>query len=344
MESEKPFAISDLLNDLIKPEKKISFLAEIPCPMKIAFHDWYDHYESAYAKGEYASYLPTTCGLSNTEAGSVVLNQLRLEAIEKLPDVVISFGFREFFEQRLLDRWINPDTMQVPCSRTYSKKFQNLGLEDPLQVFTLFSSLPMVMVADKRHIGDLPLPHTWSDLLDPIYRGCISMPGSSNEPDKTPLLYYYRNFGEKGIQALAANTKQIESGFNVAQTAGSNRSNTAPIYLITWFFANACARAEDITLIIPEDGAFLNPVYLLARKNLSAPLSDLCRQLLSHSGLSIWEENYYPVVLENDSSKIPSEMTFQWLGWDFIREMNILDRGDWLISEYLHYWHDSQNI
>lgn len=326
-------SIDDVLDEMLNPVQKLDFLAEIPCPVKLAFHDVYDAYERNH--GGYVSYLPTTCGLTETVPGQEILKQFR-EGM-KIPDLILTFGFREFFDPAFVGRQMSSE---LRCTRSLDglrPEFQGLGLEDPEGVFTVFSTLPMVLVIDDRHIGNLPIPRKWCDLLDPVYKGAISISGGNGQVEDMPLAYFYKNFGEDGVIRLARNVKQVLSGSTVAKIVGSNRAETTPIYFTTWFFANACNNKKHARVVIPEDGAFLSIVYLTAKKGLTKPLQDLEEFLLSPECLRIWEENYYPVPASNVASALPKGISFQWLGWDFIRSHNMASLSQKLEALFMHY-------
>lgn len=314
-----------LLDQFLLPDEKIDFLGEIPCPVKLAFKEKFDDYCAAHPRA-FSSYIPTTCGLENTEPGQQILKTLLTGPEDALPDLVVSFGLRDFFEQPLLTRLLNPERCSTPVPFPIARPYADLEIQDPEGVFTVFSILPMVMIADLRRLGDLPLPESWGDLLDPKYKGMLCCPpGEEGSIEALPLLHFYRNFGDDGLRRLAENIGELTCGSKVAMKVGTGRSDTKPISVITWFFANAALKNGGVKLILPKDGAFVNPVYLASSRTLTPELERLRAFLLGDEMAAVWDENFYPAIDGNILSKIPPDMTFQWMGWDFIRGCNIKD-------------------
>ena len=328
--------LNKMLDSLLEPEKKLDFICEIPCPVKLAARELLMPFLRDYG-ASYRSYLPTTCGLTETEPGREILKTLYAPGTAQFREAVLSFGFRDFFERPMIEKYINRTYCRTEQNFPISAPFAGLDIQDPEGVFSVFSSLPMVLIADKRHLGGLPLPKTWEDLLSPVYRGAISLSGGKNDPEEMPLMYIHKNFGEDGLKQLAANTCQCLAGSRVAQVVGSNHPDTAPLYLCTRFFANASLRQEDAQLIVPADGAFVNPVYLITRRELSEPLERLSRFLLSPAFLQVWEDNFYPTTSADVQPKLAADTPLQWLGWDYVHSHDMIAFGNELRKRFMGY-------
>ena len=325
-----------ILSGAIPESEKIDFIGEIPCPVKLAFKDAYERYCNAHPN-EFTAYIPTTCGLENTDAGLHILQEMLTGREDDLPGMVLSFGLRDFFKEPLFTRLLNPKRCHTPVPFPIAEPYAELGLQDPEGVFTVFATLPMVMVADMRLLGDLPLPERWGDLLDPVYRGKLCFPpGEEDCIEALPLIHYHQNFGDEGLRRLADNISELTSGSKVAMKVGTGKS-TAAVSVVTWFFANAALKNGSVRLIIPKDGALLNPVYLASARDITPELQDLRAFLLSDEMASVWDSNYYPAVSGSIRSAIPQDMTFQWMGWDFIRNHPVMETISELEKKFVSY-------
>ena len=329
-----------LLEQLLPQSKSIGFLGEIPCPVKLAFREAYDAYCAAHP-GEFTSYIPTTCGLENTEAGRSILRELVNGPEADLPEMVLSFGLRDFFMEPILHRVLNSERCHTPVPFKEAEPYEKLGLQDPEGIFTVFSSLPMVLVADLRLLGDLPMPRQWGDLLDPIYKGRLCFPpGEEDSMEALPLIHFHRNFGDEGLRMLAANVAEFTCGSKVAMKVGTGKS-TCAISAVTWFFANAAVKNGGVRLILPEDGAFLNPVYLASVRRPSPGIEKLRSFLLSDEMAAVWDRNFYPAVSSSIRSALPPRMTLQWMGWDYIRSHSIREYIRELQRTFASYWREA---
>lgn len=102
-------------------------------------------------------------------------------------------------------------------------------------------------------------------------------------------------------------------------------------------FANASLRQEDAQLIVPADGAFVNLVYLITRRELSEPLERLSRFLLSPAFLQVWEDNFYPTTSADVQPKLAADTPLQWLGWDYVHSHDMIAFGNELRERFMGY-------
>ncbi|MDD7447305.1 MAG: hypothetical protein PUK79_12955 [Clostridiales bacterium] len=98
--------LNKMLDSLLEPEKKLDFICEIPCPVKLAARELLMPFLRDYG-ASYRSYLPTTCGLTETEPGREILKTLYAPGTAQFREAVLSFGFRDFFERPMIEKYIN---------------------------------------------------------------------------------------------------------------------------------------------------------------------------------------------------------------------------------------------
>ncbi|MBW4081118.1 ABC transporter substrate-binding protein [Paenibacillus sp. S150] len=299
------------------PAGELDFLGNTLCALRgtfrSAFGEWVQEYN---AKGGAAlnSYLPEKCN------GGEYADVWQAEAIADFPAVVSGFGFGNFFRRSFLE------------GLAAGGHFQSVALEgpagvaaqpfvDPQQDFTIYGLYPYVLMVDRTKLGALPVPSSWSDLLRPEYTDQIIAVGSSNKISELLLLTLYKKFGDDGIIRLAANIKDGWHGRVMVKTVEAPESNTegAGIYVIPWIFAQQCKDSDHVSIIWPEDGALVNPLFLLTRKSKPSAVQAVTEFITSKSFAEQATAQHFVMLNSGVDPGLPEGATFNWLGWDFIR-------------------------
>lgn len=114
---------------------------------------------------------------------------------------------------------------------------------DPLGQYGVYAVMADVLLVDRNKLGDLPVPRTRKDLLDPRYRDRIVLFGKDRtEISNATFLYIYKEFGMDGIRSLARNVKHALHGAQMSRMAGSANTEGGSVYLVSWFFAKTCVK------------------------------------------------------------------------------------------------------
>ena len=86
------------------------------------------------------------------------------------------------------------------------------------------------MPADKRKLGDLPVPKTWEDLLNPIYRDKIvvfafvdgiNKDSVYDDASYYPHIYYYQRYGKEVVRQFGRNVVDGYHGVKMAKPAAA---------------------------------------------------------------------------------------------------------------------------
>lgn len=313
--------------------KGLNFIGLTSCPMKQIFRE---NLESTLQKYKQTTnktlkcYVPAGC-----HSKEHIEKILKTTDFNEFPDMFTCLGFKNMFRSNIMDNFAAKGYFKSTQSTNINRSFENLGLIDPEGVFSMYSVSTEVMLVDKNKLGDLPIPKTWGDLLSPIYKGKLIIGGCDGNIHEDQLLYYYKEFGHDGINALAENSKNTWHPAEMAKSAAMSSSSGAAVYIIPWFFANACPSKPNLQIICPEDGAMISPSCIITKESKLEELSILSDSLLGSEFGTKCADNLYPSLNSDVNNNISHRFKFKWLGWDFIRSINMEETIDNITDEFI---------
>jgi iron(III) transport system substrate-binding protein len=150
-------------------------------------------------------------------------------------------------------------------------------LRHPGDLWTAANIHIVVLMVNTAHLGGLPVPKTYADILDPKFKGklMIADPASSSTA-YTILWGIERMLGADGLKALANNVKVTASAPTVFRSVSQGEY---PIGLT--FESNAytyvAGGQKEISLVYPADGTFTTTEFYTLIKG--APNGAVARQL-----------------------------------------------------------------
>ena len=177
-----------------------------------------------------------------------------------------------------------------------------------------------VILVDKKRLGSRPLPKTWADLLHPQFNRDIIISGEEGDIHESFLFGLHKDHGEAGLAALGANVSNFMHPAEMAKTAGSENPKGAALYILPWFFARSTPHRDRTSVVWPEEGAYLSPLYLFQKRN-ARPEARLARDFLCGEA---WAAHLAKVGLapaRAGSPPLPGKL--RWLGWDYVRNHDL---------------------
>ncbi|MEJ2200520.1 MAG: ABC transporter substrate-binding protein [Desulfuromonadaceae bacterium] len=303
----------------IRKSGELTLLALMPCGLKVPF---------GKALSAFLEDLKVREGLSITYAVEGNLNQElsyypyveTIEALEELPDIIVSADFNVFYQHHFYRRFVEPGHLvgygQVaPCPA-----FAEAGLNDSRGEYFLFGVNPLVLVVDLDRIGDRPLPGLWADILDPVWKNDVILRGNDDFYCHAVLLPLFQEGGEEALLRLAGN---VRAGMHPAQMVKQIDSGQGgALYVMPEFFAHRVKRKERIAIIWPRDGALASPVTLQVKRNRVAELKPVLDWLTGSELARTLVGARFPVPnaeVEGDLQQLP----LKWLGWDWLRNNDL---------------------
>lgn len=208
------------------------------------------------------------------------------------------------------------------------------GVFDPLGVFSVFALIPLVFLVDLVKLGARRPPRRWSDLLDGTLRGEVVF-GGWRPNDRQPfkdyneflLLALMEEFGADGLRAFAANVKTLQHNVVSARTAGSEHGPGGAVTVLPWMQAAMSPRRAHVSVVWPEDGAYVMPIGYLLKPDQAERLGPVV-DFLGGAGLgNILARNCYPATGLGDGGGMPRDGGVKWLGWDYVRSHDVAARA-----------------
>lgn len=322
-----------LLEDFV-PGEKLDFYGNTICPLKFTFRDALEDLERTYQKDhdqarrcylEFGKMTNDTCDEAWTDPNP-----------ETFPGLMFSKEFNEYlgldFQKKMEGLFTGDFYDKV------NPVLEEAGLRDPKRVYTVYGVMADVFLIDKDRLGDLPVPRTLADLLDPMYKDNLIIFGKDRTTLSNALfLYINQHYGEEGLKKFAHNVKHALHGSVMSKTAGSKRPEGAAIYLVSWFFAQTCVRS-NVEIIWPDDGAPTLPMYMLVRKDSLEKVQDIVNYVIGDEFAGACVKAFTPPMNGNVDARLPEGAKLQWLGWDYIRQNDILKLAEQSIDCFMQEW------
>lgn len=302
------------------PARNLDFLGYAPCPiraeMQRRLHLHFRRHEAEF--GPVTWFSPNGCG------GEDPYDLIWKEGDEaSMPGVISDAGHCDFFRPEGHRKWIESgvygplDTGELPIR----DELAEAEIADPFGGIHLYATFPSVILVDHQKLGNRPVPRGWSDLLDPIYKGDVTIAGHHGHAPDILLFNYWKSGGDKAVRAFASNVADFWPPARMAKIAGSGNPVGSAIYVLNRFFAMA-VRGPGAEVIWPEEGAWFNPLLLLAKRD-RRPASELpLGYLLGREWASYLDAVGFPSAFKwPGQSPLPGKLS--WMGWDFIRSHDL---------------------
>jgi ABC-type Fe3+ transport system substrate-binding protein len=177
------------------------------------------------------------------------------------------------------------------------------------------------MVANLDQIDNRTLPRSWQDLLDPQWTRSVTLRGGNDFFCHAVLLPTYQQYGNDGLQSLAANVLQ---GLHPSQMVKQIDANgPGALYVMPEFFAHRIKHQERIRIIWPEDGALSSPVTLQTRADRIEDLRPILEYLTGAELAQSLVASRFPVPHAEVVGDV-QEKPLYWPGWDYLRQNDLI--------------------
>jgi len=299
-----------------------------PCPVKLAVKDGIDAVVARMAAEGYEPCVHIPMGCTSVDPYDPLYRETDPE---RLPDIIASIGFGDFFREEFVQRFVQTGEFSAVLPEAVSPLHARNGLLDPSGHYVLYGLTAYMFLVDTKRLGDLPVPRRWADLLDPVYRGHINMCGDGDDMADAVLINIYKDFGMDGIRRFAANTHGLMHSSRMAKSGGVAKSGA--IYVIPYFFAESTKQPEHMQVVWPEDGAAASPLYFLVKTSARDRLKPLV-DFFIHGFGQIDSARWFLPVGGPMPDNLPEDALVKWVGWDYIRSNDITGIRDMLNASF----------
>lgn len=243
------------------------------------------------------------------------------EEPDEVPDVILTTGY-DVLHQNFIERFVRTGVFAHLPRRAVNPQLEQAGIVDPDGFFTVIAVNTLVMVIDKKRMGNLPVPRVWEDLLKPVYKKKVVMRGHGDIFCDVLQLNFYKDYGDAGLTALAGAVKYGLHPAQMVKELLSSHPDVPPIHIMPRFFAETLRNRNQIEMIWPEDGAMAYPISLLVKAEKMSEMKQLVDYLTGEDFARICDQAFFPAVYSKESH-LPSTAKFKWTGWDYIKNSNI---------------------
>lgn len=314
-------AIKEEVTDVTLKESKnkgeINVVGLLPCPVRIPLLEQFNLLSNVDRINH------------NLKAASEGLDWLKEEVetaqVDDLADIYISAGFDLFFEDNLMKKFKDQKVFKDFYNDVeYNKDFSNdyLELKDPNGDYSMISVVPAVFLVNTQVLGERPIPKTWKDLFDPIYKNSVSLPVSDFDLFNAILIHIYKEFGLEAVKTLGE--QMIQSMHPAEMVKSERRSRVKPaISIMPYFFTKMALPGSVMQAVWPNDGAIISPIFMLSKADKYEKVKEVTDlfnsketgEILSHKGL-------FPSINKDVDNNL-GDKTFKWIGWEYIDNNDI---------------------
>ena len=304
-------------------DAEISIVGALPCPVRIPLLEQLDTFMAKYRE-QYG--MSIKHDLKAASQGTDWIEKYIHEArsADDLPDIFISAGFEMFFDYNTIGKYKDEGVFEdmLPFDGANSD-FDTIDIRDPKHDYSVISVVPAVFLVNTEELGDIPIPKSWEEILQPQFEKRISLPVGDFDMFSAIMIHIYKAYGDEGVKALGRSL--MESMHPSQMVKSAKKKGEKPIVTIMpYFFTKMTKIGGPLISIWPKDGAIISPIFLLTKRNPGKkiqPLVDFFAskevgEMLSHKGL-------FPSLNLEVDNNLEEGNDFQWIGWDYIYSSDI---------------------
>jgi ABC-type Fe3+ transport system substrate-binding protein len=321
-------------SDLFKEQHNLHFAAMLPCGLRNPFKEYFEslitenpdkfnslNYLIEGNVNHELSYYPLLDGITDCD---------------ELPDIILASDVNNFFHRPFLERFIQKGVFETYTPYSPNTYLEKTGYADPAGNFTMYTANMLIMVVDQLKLGDRKMPEKWDDILSPEFENDIIMRGEENFFCNAVMLPFFKDKGYAAIETLATNIKSGMHPAEMVKLAGTNKKEGAAIYIMPYFFSKRILN-KNATIVWPQDGAIMSPVFLLVKKDKIEEHRTLLDFLMSKDTGNMLTGRYFPST-HPDVLHDSFPQAAKWLGWDFLTNHDIGQLKNDMRDVFLKVW------
>jgi ABC-type Fe3+ transport system substrate-binding protein len=266
------------------------------------------------------------CCMPMGHGGRTPFDRLRfIRELDDFPKLLVSSDHGNAFNRAFHARHVEGGAFASLQPEGAARAFVEAGLIDPRGWIGVYAAAPFVMLVDRDRLGARPVPESWADLADPVYRGEIALSGWRPRGasrwgayNQFFLLAASRLLGERSYRAILGNLAGLAHSAQMPRLAGTANS-LAAVYILPWALADLCPRRDRTQVVWPREGALAFPLWMTAQAAHRARVAPLADHFFAPETARWLDHNLYPSLASGGGVKLPPDARLFWPGWDFLR-------------------------
>ena len=299
-------------------DSDLKIVGLLPCPVRIPLLEQYQEFVK-----QTELVLDTELKAASVGTDWVQANIDGVESADELPDLFISAGFDLFFDKHRIGRFRDEGAfVDLVGWQQENPLFAGRSLRDPQMNYSIIGIVPAVFLVNQRELNGRAIPKSWRELLEPQWVQSVSLPVGDFDLFNAILLNIHDQYGDEGVQNLG---RSMMRAMHPSQMVKSDRGNDRPaVTIMPYFFTKTVKEGGPMVAVLPDDGAIVSPIFMLAKKSkadLLQPVVDffaskVVGETLAHSGL-------FPSLHPDVDNRLPVDTPLMWLGWDNIMSKDL---------------------
>jgi ABC-type Fe3+ transport system substrate-binding protein len=243
----------------------------------------------------------------------------QVEDINQYPDVIIQCEYKSIFAPNFIEFREAGEFIDVLQNGEVHPFYKNFDYQDPRGIYTLIGASFPIFVVDKSILGELPVPRSFKELLDPMYRGKMSIHGhGTSSCDMSIMMHINQIYGKDAMLTFAKSIHSLRHFSQVVKEAGKGKKELPPIGIIPDMFKDLVQSKSNVEVIRPKDGSPLFALWLTVKKKKVKEAKDLINFLTGPLMGQLWASasfaSRHPDVNNNSYDNMP----VHFIGWDAI--------------------------
>ena len=284
-------------------EKAHRIVGSLPCVVQLPLHKAFEEYLQKHL-------IKVAFQFHGASLGPDWMHKID----QNKPSVIMmSPGFEPLFNRSFKEKYRYDEHFKMIIDPEYNDSFQKF--KDPKKKLHVISVVPMVLVINKKELGERSVPQNWHDVIFNDYANSIAYPNEDEDLKNALLTYIYKLGGDQAVIQFA---KNCLLPLHPSQMVKSKRIEQKPaIMIMPYFFAKIALREKDFEVVWPEDGAISIPIFLA----MDDRMNDQERKALNffftkESGDVFAKQGYFPSSLPDVENELLGDLL--WIGWDYI--------------------------
>lgn len=300
----------------------------LPCPVRIplleAFEELYAFYTETHAGAIKKAGYSFSYDLRSANLGLDWL-AAAFEDTDRVPDLMLSTGFDLFFDKKRMAPYTQKDMFYCPVPRMNADFCsESVDLRDPDNVYAVIGVVPAVMVVNTAALNGRPMPKRWADLFTDEFENALALPFKDLDLFNALLLNVYKLFGDEGIQKLAKACGSFLHPAQMVKEKYTYKEGDPAVHIAPYFFSTMIRGNSSLSVVWPEDGAVLAPIFMIAKKETYEQTKVFTDFFLSKEAGTVLSQNgFFPSTNPDVDNKLDKDKKFLWIGWDFLKQNDI---------------------
>lgn len=248
---------------------------------------------------------------------------LDLQGEKLAADIVVSSKFDIFYDQQLLlgnEKLFRPLTGEFPLRQ----ELQKTGIAYPGGYFHPCLVIPVIILGNKKLLGETGPPRSWAELLDDQWAGRVLIGGVDRPVGRAFLIGMWHLFGEEGLRRCVQNCRMASVPAAVMNAVAKDEY---PLGVVPLIFSSRDGR-ENLLDIWPQEGALAIPSYVSIREgSAEEALFFVKENLFSTATQSFYSQRAMGIPVHPDvkAPAIVEENDFNLIfpGWEWIKQMDM---------------------